>query len=122
MKSIFESLKNLEVSEKCFKSIVKIVEEYINEVSVEVADEVSNKRYIKKRNAEERYQKTLDDRDCAKYEEESNKNYKNYKLRDKWDIFKGLKRGKDGEFHNPSDYKEYKEKNELGKNCKRPLE
>ena len=37
------------------------------------------------------------------------------KLRDKWDVLKGIKKGKDGKLHSPEDYKEYKGKYEEDK-------
>ena len=113
--NIFESLENLEVSEGCFKDIVSIIEEIINEVSKDDADAVSLQRYINRRDARDKYDKTKDSRDEEKLERENTKSYKNMKLRDKWDVLKGIKKGKDGKLHSPEDYKEYKGKYEEDK-------
>ena len=110
MESIFESLENLNISEACFKDIVSIIEEIIDEVSKDDADAVSLQRYINRKEAKDKYNKTGDSKDEKRLEDENTKSYKNTKLRDKWDILKGIKKGKDGKFHNPEDYKEYKEK------------
>jgi len=107
---IFESLENLNVSEKCFDEIMGIVEEYINEISKEAADAVSLQRYINRREADDQYSKTGDSRDEKKLEDANFKKYKNSELRDKWDILKGIKRGKDKKLHSMDDYAEYKEK------------
>ena len=107
---IFESLENLSVSEKCFNDIIRLAEEFINEVSKEVADEVSLQRYINRRDADDEYLKTGDSRDGKKLEDANFKKYKNSELRDKWDVLKGIKRGKDKKFHSIDDYAEYKEK------------
>lgn len=112
---IFESLENLEVSERCFKDIVSIIEEIIDEVSKEDADAVSLQRYINRKEAKDKYDKTKDSKDEEKLEKENTRSYKNSKLRDKWDILKGIKKGKDGKFHSPEDYKEYKGKHEEDK-------
>ena len=108
--NIFENLESLNVSETCFNDIMDIVEEIINEISKEVADEVSLQRYINRRDADDRYLKTGDSRDEKKLEDANFKKYKNSELRDKWDVLKGIKRGKDKNFHNVDDYAEYKEK------------
>ena len=107
---IFESLENLNVSENCYKDVLNIIEEIINEVSKEDADAVSLQRYINRKEAKDRYEKTGDSKDGKRLEDENTKSYKNTKLRDKWDILKGLRKGKDNKFHSPEDYKEYKEK------------
>ena len=110
--NIFECLKNLQVSESCFNSIVELVEEFINEISKDTADAVSLQRYIDRRDAKKRYEDTRDSRDYEKYTKKNTKSFKNSELRDKWDIMKGIKRGKDKKVHNMQDYKEYKEKYE----------
>lgn len=110
--NIFESLENLNVSEECFSDIMRIVEEIINEVSQETADRVSLQRYIDKREAKDKYDNTKDSKDYEKYMHKNTKKYNNSELRDKWDVMKGIKRGKDKKFHNITDYKEYKEKYE----------
>lgn len=103
-------LEDLNVSEACFNDILKLVEEFINEVSKEVADEVTDKRNAARRGARDKYYTTRDSKDEEKYEEAVVKDYKNSELRDKWDVLKGIKRGKDKKFHSHQDYKEYKEK------------
>ena len=40
---IFESLENLNVSEECFKNIIELVEEYINELRDETIRNASDK-------------------------------------------------------------------------------
>ena len=110
--NIFESLENLHVSEGCFSHIIELVEEFINEISKDTADAVSLQRYIDRRDAKEKYEDTKDSKDYENLCKKNTKSFKNSELRDKWDIMKGIKRGKDKKFHNMQDYKEYKEKYE----------
>ena len=108
--SIFESLENINVSEGCFNDIVALVEEYINEVSKELADKVKSLKDEKYREAKEKYYKTRDSKDEEEFEKQIVKSAISDELRDKWEVLKGIKRGKDGKLHSHADYKEYKEK------------
>ena len=45
MKSIFESLQNLSISEECFNSIMNIIEEHINELEEKDIDRVVDDAY-----------------------------------------------------------------------------
>lgn len=92
--NIFESLENLQVSEKCFESIIELVEEFINEISKDTADAVSLQRYIDRRDAKEKYEDTKDSKDYEKFCKKNTKSFKNSELRDKWDTMKGIKKGK----------------------------
>ena len=94
------------------EDMIKMMEEMINEISKERADETTYKRSQRCRDLKSEYQRTRDSKVGLKDEEALVKDWKNSKLRDKWDILKGSKRGKDGEFHDTKDYKEYKEKHE----------
>lgn len=104
--------EGMSISEECHKDIIDLVEEYINEISKELAGEVSYQRRCRDQKFEDSYKRFKDRYSEGLHKKMSMKLWKNDKLRDKWDIFKGLKRGKDGKFHSKDDYKEYKEKYE----------
>ncbi len=89
-----------------------LTEAIINEVSKELAQNVFRKRMIKKDKAKDTYNNTGNTKDFDKYMKANAKFVKHCDLINKWDILKGLKRGKDGKFHDKTDYKEYKEKYE----------
>ena len=95
-----------------FGEAVELAEAVINEVSKELAGAVLRERMFRKDKARDRYNKTGDSKDFDKQMKANMKLMKHCDLTDKWDILKGLKRGKDGKFHDKTDYKEYKEKYE----------
>lgn len=95
-----------------FGEAVELAEAMINEVSKELAGAVLRERMLQKDKARDRYNKTGDSKDYDKQMKVNSKFMKHCDLIDKWDILKGLKRGKDGKFHDKTDYKEYKEKYE----------
>ena len=57
MKSIFENLENLNVSESCFHSILDIVEEYINELREKTVDNAFDERVQRHNDKMEEIQK-----------------------------------------------------------------
>lgn len=95
-----------------FGEAFELVEARINEVSKELARTVFRERINNKDKTGDKYNKTRDSKDFDKHMKASVKFKKHCDLIDKWDILKGLKRGKDGKFHDKTDYKEYKEKYE----------
>ena len=102
MKEIIKVLLQEGIDESMINKILNLIEEeyeVVSEVSKELADEVSHKRYMNKRKAKEKFLKTRDSKAEEELEKAILKQFKNDELRDKWDVSKGYKKGKDGEFH-----------------------
>ena len=103
--NIFESLENLNVSEECFNSIMDIVEEIINEISDDLAQQPwRRKEEISKKRRKKAISGTEKER--IDYEDAFNDELKHKAKYDSW--FKGK----------AERMKKYREKKEKGKDDK----
>ena len=101
MKNVFESLENLNVSEKCYNDIMNIVEEIINEVSKDTVEKAKAKLASKQVRAslnklEYNGNDSKEIEKLEKEQEEANKKNDRFEAtKRKWEFSKKLKGDKE---------------------------